>query len=92
MRIRSEQIGRITARIMRDLVSGGLLNTEREEDLAAGLARAFEDNLKAEDALDNEVHEIMRAHAAEMRQGNIEHHEMFRMIKQKLAKEKKFPL
>jgi hypothetical protein len=92
VRIRNELVQRITVRIVNDLVEGGLVTTERPEEVAAALVRVIEENARAEEALDAEVHEIMHTHEDEIRQGNIQYHEMFRMIKQKLAKEKKFPI
>ncbi len=83
---------KIAARIVRDLEAGGLVRTETGEEIAVELVRILQENIDAEEALDDEVHEILRAHSAEMAGGEIQYHEMFRMIKKKLAKEKKFPL
>ena len=82
----------IAARIVRELDAGGLVRTEAGEEIAAELVRILQENIDAEAALDDEVHEILRTHSAEMASGEIQYHEMFRMIKKKLAKEKKFPL
>ena len=82
----------IAARIVRELEAGGLVRTEAGEEITAEIIRILQENIDAEEALDEEVHEILRVHSAEMATGEIQYHEMFRMIKKKLAKEKKFPL
>lgn len=92
MRLRRVQMEQIAARIVRELEAGRLVRTESGEEITAELVRIFQENIDAEEALDGEVHEIMRTHSEEMASGEIQYHEMFRMIKKKLAKEKKFPL
>jgi hypothetical protein len=45
-----------------------------------------------EDKLDQEVREILSEHMEKIRKENIEYQTMFRMIKTKLAKERKIVL
>jgi hypothetical protein len=45
-----------------------------------------------EDQLNDEVREILASHAEEMRRTNVEYREMFKMIKKKLARERKIIL
>jgi hypothetical protein len=45
-----------------------------------------------EDQLNEEVREILASHAEEMRRTNVEYREMFKMIKKKLARERKIIL
>ena len=50
------------------------------------------DDLKVEDELDAEVRKILEGYTQQMRQQNIEYHEMFQMIKRKLIKERNLVL
>ena len=92
MRLRDEQIERLTVKVVGDLVAAGLIATERGNAIAAEFARLVRDNIAAEAALDEDVHALLRQYADEINRGDIHHHDMFRMIKQRLAKERNFPL
>ena len=48
--------------------------------------------LSVEDRLNDEVREILTQHSEEMRRTNVEYREMFKMIKKKLARERKIIL
>ena len=50
------------------------------------------EELLEEDRLNEEVREILTEHAEEMRRTNVEYREMFKMIKKKLARERKIIL
>ncbi len=92
MKIPRRAIDRICARIVRDLKEQKVLGTDQDEEVAGLLADTFQENLVAEDRLDEEARALLETHAAAMGSGDIEYQQMLRLVKQKLAKEKKFPL
>ena len=46
------------------------------------------EELRVEDKLNDEVRELMREHMARIRRADVEYHEMFKVIKARLAKER----
>lgn len=49
-------------------------------------------NMEEEDELDREVEKILQSHAREMEEKGVDYRKMFRMVKNKLARERKFVL
>ena len=56
------------------------------------LGRALAEDLQVEDRLNEEVREILRGHADQIDRQNIQYHEMFKLIKSKLVRERKLIL
>jgi len=52
------------------------------------ITEAILGDLRAEDALDREVEEMISSHAADLGGQRIDHRKMFNMIKNKLVKER----
>ena len=52
------------------------------------LSAVFEEDLAAEDRLNEEVREILQKHGEEMARGDINYQEMFRKVKNKLARDR----
>ena len=60
--------------------------------LLAVVREAIAEDLRVEDELDAEVREILEGHAVEMRRTGAQYHEMFKMIKKKLVRERRLIL
>ena len=91
MRLNEHQIDLVSFEITRaledaELVSGG------EDRIARSIAHAISEDLAVEDALDVEVHEVLKTYETYMRQNNVEYGEMFERIKKKMAQERKLIL
>ena len=56
------------------------------------VGRALTEDLQVEDRLNEEVREILRGHADQIDRQNIQYHEMFKLIKSKLVRERKLIL
>ena len=52
------------------------------------MAQVIAEDLRVEDNLNEEVRELMRQHMDRIRRADVEYHEMFKVIKAKLAKER----
>jgi hypothetical protein len=92
MRLTKNQIEFISHRIMKDLIDRGFIEADDPTKLRDNFIQIVTDELSVEDQLNDEVREILSQHAEEMRQKNVEYREMFKMIKKKLARERKIIL
>jgi len=95
MRLREEQIQRLGEKILNDLVAAEevVFKGERGAALAA-IKSAISADLQAEEALERDAERILNENLAALGRGAVEidRHKMLRMIKEKLAKERKIVL
>lgn len=95
MRLREEQINRLGEKILNDLVAAGevVLKSERGAALAA-IKAAISADLQAEDTLERDAERILQENLAALGRGaaEIDRNKMLRMIKEKLAKDRKIVL
>lgn len=92
MRLTRNQIEFIAHRITKNLIEQGFIEADEPGSLNEQINRIITDELQVEDRLNDEVREILTQHAEEMRRTNVEYREMFKMIKKKLARERKIIL
>ncbi|MGA1843457.1 MAG: DUF507 family protein [bacterium] len=92
MRLRKRQIESIAENIVGELIKDEALRCDNNEDLKASIRHVIMEDLLVEDKLNDEVRQILEAHSSEIRQGSIEYHKMFRLVKEKLAKERNIVL
>ncbi|MCH7825220.1 MAG: DUF507 family protein [Acidobacteria bacterium] len=88
MRLNSEQIGDIANRIVRGLVKREYFDVEDADETELLVRQVIADELRVEDKLNDEVRELMREHMDRIRRADVEYHEMFKVIKARLAKER----
>lgn len=95
MRLKDEQIDRLADKVLADLTGSGLivLKTDRSRILGS-VKEVIKANLKAEDDLERDAEELLEKtlRAAGSSAGDIDRHKMLKMIKSKLAKERKIVL
>ncbi len=95
MRLKEEQINRLGEKILNDLIAANevLLKGERGAALAAIKAAIIAD-IQAEESLERDAERIMNENLAALGRGaaEIDRNRMLRMIKEKLAKERKIVL
>ena len=92
MRLTKNQIEYIAYRITRELQEKELIDAEQPTHMVQTLINIMTEELLVEDRLNDEVREILTQHAEEMRRTNVEYREMFKMIKKKIARERKIIL
>ena len=92
MRLTKNQVEYISYRITRELQEKGLIEVDNPAEMMQYLIAIMTEELLVEDRLNDEVREILTEHAEEMRRTNVEYREMFKMIKKKLARERKIIL
>ncbi|MGD8331928.1 MAG: DUF507 family protein [Acidobacteriota bacterium] len=88
MRLSNEQIDIIANRIVRGLSKRGYFDVDDADEIEAMVQEVIAEELRVEDKLNDEVRELMRAHMARIRRADVEYHEMFKVIKARLAKER----
>jgi hypothetical protein len=92
MRLTKNQIEYISYRITKELQDKGLVDIDDPRKMMQSLITIVTGELQVEDRLNDEVREILTQHSEEMRRTNVEYREMFKMIKKKLARERKIIL
>jgi uncharacterized protein len=93
MKLRRDYIEFISQRLVERLVEKKYINPQADvKAVQAKISQAIMDDLKVEDDLDAEVRKILEGYTQQMRQQNIEYHEMFQIIKRKLVKERNLVL
>jgi hypothetical protein len=92
MRLTKNQVEYIAYRITKELQEKQLTDSDDPAHMVQSLIAIMTEELLVEDRLNDEVREILTEHAEEMRRTNVEYREMFKMIKKKLARERKIIL
>ncbi len=95
MRLKEEQVHRLGEKILNDLAARGeiILKAERGALLAA-VKGAISADLQGEESLERDAERILEENLRALGKGalGIDRHKMLRMIKEKLAKERKIVL
>lgn len=94
MHLKDEQVARIAEKVMTDLSQSGLVQLKAERgSILAAIRAAITADLKAEDSLEKDAEALLeKTLRATGGGGEIDRHKMLRMIKEKLAKERKVVL
>ena len=92
MRLTHEQIDTIANRVVRGLAKLDFLEVEEADEVEQLVQHVLVDELRVEDRLNDEVRELMREHNERIRRAAVEYHEMFKVIKAKLAREREIIL
>jgi len=94
MRLKEDQIGRLAENILGDLTAKGLLSVKKERGtLLSAIKAAITADIKAEESLEKDAENLLEQTLRSMgREAGIDRHKMLRMIKEKLAKDRKIVL
>jgi hypothetical protein len=95
MRLKEEQIHRLAEKILNDLTAAGEITLKGERGaVLAAIKAAITDDIRAEESLERDAERILQENLAALGRGAVEidRHKMLRMIKEKLAKERKIIL
>ena len=95
MRMKEEQIKRLAEKVYSDLAADGLIEPRLERGaVVAGIAGVIAADLKRELNLERDAERLLDETIAAMGRGaaDIDRRKMLRMIKQKLAQERKIVL
>ena len=92
MRLSKNEIDYMAFQIVKVLLEEKKITVLDKEALVENISKILTDDFALEDKLDEEVREIMTQYSERIRKENIDYQTMFKMIKQKLAKERKIVL
>ncbi len=94
MRLKDEQIDRVAERILTDLADSSLIILKKERSKASVCIReVMKADMAVEDQLERDAEQLLEKTLRAMGGGEeIDRHKMLKMIKTKLAKERKIVL
>ena len=95
MRLKDEQIGRLAEKILEDLSRNGLVVLKKERGTALATIRsAVSADIRGEELLQRDAEKLLDQTLAGMGSGagSIDRQKMLKMIKEKLAKDRKIVL
>ena len=91
MRLTEHQVALVAFEIAQDLIRSGSIEGDLDR-VSDAIQRTITADLKVEDALDEEVRQLLSSHQGMIRDGNIDSMAMAERIKKKLAAERKLVL
>jgi len=89
MNFSKDYVGYIGRKTIKHLIDVNMIRTEKIEVLNARVHAALLDEMMLEDRINDEVRLIMEAYQEEMRRTGASYQEMFKKIKQELARKYK---
>jgi len=91
VRLKDDQIDRLAEKVLADLTAAGLIELKKERGvILAGMKDAIRADIMAEEVLERDASLLLEQTLRSMRGGeDIDKHKMLRMIKEKLAKDRK---
>jgi len=94
VRLKEEQIDRLAEKVLADLAAADLITLKKERGaVLAGVRAAVRADIQAEEALEKDATALLEQALRSMGGGpEIDRQKMLRMIKEKLAKERKIVL
>lgn len=93
MRLRDEQVGRLAEKVLSDLERGGLIAAKQGRGaILAAIKVAIGADQKVEETLERDAEALLEKTLRAMGGEGIDRHKMLKMIKDKLAKERKIVL
>jgi uncharacterized protein len=88
MKLKTSRINFIASEIIRILTEEEFIILFDRAQAISTVQTIIMDDLSVEDQLDEEVRKLLEEHETTMDHGNIHYHDMFKLVKTKLAKER----
>ncbi len=85
MRLNKLQIEHLAFSVVKGLLKDNTIITEDRDKLYKQIEELISKELEKEDALDEQVKEILKTKLDEIRNTNVDYYEMFKMVKTRLA-------
>jgi hypothetical protein len=94
MRLKDDQISKLGEKVLADLTAAGQIALKKERGvILAAIKEAVRADIRAEEDLEKDAENLLEQTLRAMRGGaEIDRHKMLRMIKEKLAKDRKIVL
>jgi len=92
MGLRREYVRVLATKIVEDLVKQEMIEFPASLDLTTQVFEVMDAEINLEDRINEEVRTMLNQYSNEMRQSGASYQEMFKLIKNKLVKERKLVL
>jgi len=92
MGLRKEYVRLLSSKIVEDLVKQEMIDLPEGLDLAEQLFQVMDAEINLEDKINEEVRVLLNQYQDQMRQSGASYQEMFKLIKNKLVRERKLVL
>ena len=92
MGLRKEYVRLLSTKIVEDLVKQEMIDLPEGLDLAEQLFQVMDAEINLEDKINEEVRVLLNQYQDQMRQSGASYQEMFKLIKNKLVRERKIVL
>ena len=92
MGLRKEYVRLLSTKIVEDLTKQEMIEVPDGLDLAEQLFQVMEAEVNLEDRINEEVRVLLNQYQDQMRQSGASYQEMFKLIKNKLVRERKLVL
>jgi hypothetical protein len=92
MGLRKEFVRLLSTKIAEDLVKQEMIEVPEGFDLADQIFQVMDAEVNLEDRLNDEVRTLLNQYQDQMRQSGASYQEMFKLIKNKLVRERKLVL
>lgn len=89
MRLNQDQIGHIARQIVRGLLKEEMIIVDQPEQATELIVETFVKDFQAEEALNDEVRDLLQNYSEEISRGMVNYQELFRKVKAKMARERK---
>lgn len=92
MSLRKEYVQLLSKKVVEELVKQEMIEIPEDLDLAGQLYQVMEAEVNLEDRINDEVRVLLNQYQDQMRQSGASYQEMFKLIKNKLVRERKLVL
>ena len=92
MALRREYVRLLAAKIVEDLIKQEMIEVPEGLDLAEQVFQVMDAEVSLEDRINDEVRVLLNQYQDQMRQSGASYQEMFKLIKNKLVRERKLVL
>jgi hypothetical protein len=92
MSLQKEYVHYLSRRVVDELIKREMIETSEVVALREKVLAVMEAELGLEDRINEEVREILKGYADEMRNTGVSYQDMFKVVKNKLVKDKKVVL
>jgi hypothetical protein len=92
MALRKEYIRLLSVKLAQELVKQDMIEVPEGYDLADQLFQVLDTEINLEDRINEEVRTLLNQYGDQMRQSGASYQEMFKLIKNKLVRERKIVL
>ena len=89
MGLQKEYVRYLSHRVVNELIKREMIEIPVQSPLRDQVLAVMDEELGVEDRINEEARNLLHHYAEHMRQTGVSYHEMFKMVKNRLVKEKK---